>query len=245
MVRGKPLVATETGYHTAVNMPVGQAQPGVSEAAMAKYVPRLFMEYFNAGVPHTFGYELLDEWPDPQKDESEKNFGLLRNDYSYKPAATALKNTISLLRDPGAEFTPGALDYTITGGNRDLHHSLLQKSNGDFFLALWQEVSSYDASNRRDIAIADQPITLTLNTPISGAATYLPNDSLLPTASYGALIQLDLEVPDRLLLVRLTPVPEPGVAGLLGLGVAMLLMRRRRQRSHSSLGRRLPCRAEA
>ena len=64
VVGGKPLCATETGYHTAVNS-TENVQPGVSEAAQAKYVPRLFMEYFNAGVRQTFNYELLDEWPDP------------------------------------------------------------------------------------------------------------------------------------------------------------------------------------
>ncbi len=78
MSGSKPVMATETGYHTAVNW-TGDHKPA-SEAAQATYMPRLFLDYFNRGVVRTFSYELVDEFPNGGQDEPESNFGLLRND---------------------------------------------------------------------------------------------------------------------------------------------------------------------
>jgi len=41
-----------------------------------------------------------------------------------------VKNLITLLKDPGAEFSPASLNFTITGGDANLKHSLLQKRDG-------------------------------------------------------------------------------------------------------------------
>jgi hypothetical protein len=223
----KPIVATETGYHTALGN-IGVTQAGVSEAAQAKYLPRLFAEYFNRGVTRTFAYELLDEGSN--QDNSEKNFGLLRSDYSPKPAFTALKNTIALLEDPGPAFTPGSLDYTITAATADLHHTLLQKRDGDFFLALWREVQSFDTATKQDIVVHDVPVTLTLNTPTLLAQTYLPNESALPTGLYPAPSQLNLGVGDEMLLVRVTAVPEPATSLIAAAAAVAVLVRRPKSR---------------
>ena len=111
----RPVIATETGYHTALNWD-GEHLP-VSEDAMATYIPRLFLDYFSRGIPRTFSYELVDEKPDPAHAVRESNFGLLRNDWSPKPAFVALRNTISILADPGPAFAPESLDYSV-GGSR-------------------------------------------------------------------------------------------------------------------------------
>jgi len=100
----KPMAATETGYNTS--------KKGISERMHGKYMPILFLEYFRKGIVRTFSYEFVDEWNAPNNPEA--NFGLLRNDLSPKPAYTALKNLISLLKDPGLNFTPGSLDYSFS-----------------------------------------------------------------------------------------------------------------------------------
>ena len=107
----KTVMATETGYHTALGWS-GEHNP-VSEAAMASYVPRMFLEYFRRGVARTFSYELLDEAAG--SGEREDNFGLLHNDLSPKPAFVALRNTIEILRDSGGAFAPESLDYSFGG----------------------------------------------------------------------------------------------------------------------------------
>ena len=61
---GKGIVQfTETGYHNAMND--AAAQPPVSEAVAAVYLPRLLVTAFGAGVKRTFVYELADERPEP------------------------------------------------------------------------------------------------------------------------------------------------------------------------------------
>ncbi len=53
----KPIVFTESGYHNAIN--VRNDQPGISEAAAARYIPRLFLEDFLHGIPRTYLYEII------------------------------------------------------------------------------------------------------------------------------------------------------------------------------------------
>jgi hypothetical protein len=155
----RPYVITETGYHTAVAATKG-GHPGVSELAMGKYLPRLFFEYWNAGIRRTYQYEFIDEGTDPS--DPEQHFGLLRNDGSPKPAFTALKNLIALLGDSGHPVTLGSLSYSLTGASAAVHHTLLEKADGRFYLVLWQEVASYDIPAKRDLAVPPQNVRVTL-----------------------------------------------------------------------------------
>jgi len=204
---GKPVVATETCYNTST-LANHSGQPGVSEAAAAKYIPRLYLEYFNLGVVRTFCYEFLDEGTDLQ--QSESFYGLVRYDGTVKPAYTSLKNLIGLLKETGANFVPGSLDFTLSGNTNNVHRTLLQKSDGSFYLVLWVDGSSYNFSNYfanigSDANVAPQAVTLTLNTPISQATTYLPLTSTNSTGQFTNPTQLSLSVPDHPLIIKLTP----------------------------------------
>ena len=227
MVGNKPVWATETGYHSSATL---NQINDVSEAAAAKYMPRLLMEYYNAGIQKTFLYELADDNVDPTNSNAENNLGLVRTDFSLKPAGLAVKNLISLLSDPGHAPATGSLNYTLTGGNANLHHTLLEKSDGTFYLALWQDVSVFDTDANVDLSNPDLPISITFNSPIAGLTTYLPDASTNPTAVYGALSQINLNVPDQVMLLQITPTPEP--TGLLAIGgVGWALTKRRRKTS--------------
>lgn len=105
---GSPWAATETGYHTAINHRGGHRS--VREAVEAVYAPRVFLEYFRQGAHRTFWYEAVGQWPNPQRDQPESNFGLLRNDFSRKPAAQAVRNLIAEVTRPGPA-TEGSLRY--------------------------------------------------------------------------------------------------------------------------------------
>lgn len=211
----KPIIATETGYNNAYLNETNIYAPGVTEAASAKYLPRVFLEFYNAGIVKSFSYELVDSYIDTTLKDQESHFGLLRSDFSYKPAAVALKNLITLLKDPGDDFKPSSLDYTIAGGNADLRHTLLQKRDGTFWLAVWQEVLSYDPSTRSDLVIAPLSLTLTTAIPLVRATSYLPNDSVDPTGLADATHTLNLSVDDRVLLVALQ-LAKPGDANADG-----------------------------
>jgi hypothetical protein len=201
----EPLWTTEMGYHNNIYFLYDGEQQGVSERASAIYLPIAFLSGFNKGVVRTFSYELLDETEDaPQAgctpNEWEKNprcqgngyYGLLKYDttsnppsFSPKPAFTALKNLIELLQDPESSFTPGTLEITFSAdpGKKEykLEYTLLQKSNGDYYLAIWNDVSVFQPASApgsvgMDIYPPNVPVTITTSEPYA-FTVYAPNDS--------------------------------------------------------------------
>jgi hypothetical protein len=177
VVGGKPMVMTETGYTNATAAGTGGNRP-VSEKASAKYLPRLLLEFFNRKFVRTYPYELLDDQPDPSLADAEKHFGIVRADGTEKPAYVAEKSLVALLADPGPSLEPTTLDWSAaTMVSWKVHHSLLQKRDGTFFLALWREIASYDTGWRQgppateDVTLRkdlDEPpvtVVLTVNAP--------------------------------------------------------------------------------
>ncbi len=207
--KGKPMVATETGYFT------NKDKRGISEKVHGKYMPRLFLEYFRLGIPRTCSYELVDEWNQP--DSSEANYGLLRHNLSPKPAYTALKNLISLLNDPqGSKIIPRALNYNLSikappGYDRTeyVHDLLLQKRDGNFYLVLWHEISNGDISAIpvREINPPPMPTQVNLSTPLSSATIYTLDDAgnLSNKAATIKNNKISLNVTDKATIIKLVP----------------------------------------
>lgn len=208
MFVGKPLIFTETGYYT------GTGKGAASEAAFAKYVPRLVCETFRKGVPRTYLYEFLDDHANPGDNES--NFGLVRADGTPKAAYTALKNLLALLAERGVSpaFRPQSLDYTLTVSpvgaytrTQYVHHLLLQKSDGAFYLLLWHEISDEDANvnPHRQITPPDMPATLTLPTAIKHARLFRPWENVTGGALPITGGKITLAVPDQVIVLKLAP----------------------------------------
>lgn len=212
----KPILATEAGYCNAYNYTANPSVMGVHEATSAKTMPRVFLSYFNAGITKTFSYDLMDDYVDPSFAFSEAHFGLLRTDFSYKPAAVALKNLIALLKDPGEAFTPSSLGFTLSGAGADVRHTLLQKRDGTFWLALWREVQSADLVTHEDLTIAALNVALHLDTPVVRATTYMPNVGADGLSSVSATRLVDVAVDDRVTLISLR-LAAPGDANADGL----------------------------
>lgn len=197
----KPLVATETGYHTTEGW--SGEHNAVSEQAMATYIPRLYLEYFRRGVARTFSYELLDE--KPGDDDRENNFGLLRNDLSEKPAYTALRNLIAILEDGGPAFTPGAVSYSLGGEAADVQSLLLQKSDGSFYLALWRAADVWDPDAQASLEVPAARVTLDFDRQVTSAAAFVPNRSAAAVATLpaGGGRPLSVEVGAEATIVKL------------------------------------------
>lgn len=198
----KPLMSTETGYHTMTSHALG-----ISEKVSPKYLTRLLLENFNRDIKRTFLYEFIEQRPDLQNSNSELHYGLLRSDGSPKPAFVALKNIILLVKDPGASFPLKFLDYSLSGNTPNLHHTLLQKRDGKFYLILWQEVRSFNPQTKKDISVPSEQVTLTLNTAITKVAFYQPIKSIAPTwqstNQSDRLKVMRLNVPDHPLVIEL------------------------------------------
>lgn len=202
--KDKPLMATETGYQNALKHP-----KGISERAAARYMTRLLLEYFNRGIKRTYTYELINLKPNPQLDEREHNWGLLRANGSPKQAFIAIRNLIELLHDPEAQgsksISLSSLDYTLKGNKEDINHTLLQKKDGKFYLILWQETASYDRQNRSDIKVPYRSLKVVLNTKISNATVYKPNWKREAVLMATNPKTISVGVSDYPLVIELTP----------------------------------------
>ncbi len=215
----KPIVVTESGYHTALgaNLTLGGVQPGVSQEAHRKYLPRHFAEYFNAGIARTISYEFVDEFPD-EATNAEASFGMVRRDLTPKPAYTALKNLISLLNESkwdaqnkkwnAPQVTPRALDFDLIGAPADVHHTLLQKSDGTFYLLLWREVSSWDTTKQQEIPVAAAQVQMRFNSSVSSVQVFNLKSSV-PLESLQRPRNIALAIPDEIVVLKLSPTLPP------------------------------------
>lgn len=167
----KPMMATETGYPTSAE--------GTSEALQAKYVPRLFAEYFRLGVKRTYLYSLIDD-----SDERDGTFGILRRDLRPKPAYRALASlmrTLTSQADGHGALQPGPKTSIVirargSGAFTDasfLHSLLLHDSKDHFSLLLWNEAAGEDRSvwPHRPVAVPELETEIAL--PASAHAVAL------------------------------------------------------------------------
>ena len=160
--RGKPVWATEVGFHNAMHSRSTDNQAPVSERTAAIYFVRTFLEQFRAGIRRTFAYELIDEKPDPHGRDAEQHFGLLRNDFSRKPAFNALRNLLTIV---GRERRSGRLTplrIQVSRGERDVRRLVLQKADGSYVVALWRLSSVWDIKRRKALHVGSQRVTVGL-----------------------------------------------------------------------------------
>ena len=123
---------------STTRMNARSGQPGVSERVAAVYLLRTFLEHFRSGISRTYAYELLDEKPERAGRDPEQHFGLMRNDFTPKPAFTALRN---LLEGGGAgrRHAPAcARCASASSGRAHPRKLVLRRADGTYLVALWR-----------------------------------------------------------------------------------------------------------
>lgn len=210
----EPVQATETGYTTAVNTTDGHRP--ASERAAGIYMPRLYLDDFRRGISRTYAYDLIDDQSDPGRTDVESNFGLLHNDFSPKPAFTAISRLTALLSDRGAAFSPDSLSYSVENAPSSVRQLLLQKRDGSFYLVLWNQVSVWNAQTLAESNPADPQVTVRLDQPIARAETFEPNASSSALSTVSSPSAISLPVSEQVKVIRLVPgaqqsapAPEP------------------------------------
>ena len=188
----KPAWVTETGYWSARVPYYGGA--GVGESVMATYTPRELFAFWLAGVPRTYVYELIDS-------NTTDLFGLFSSNGTAKPAYYALKGLLNLLSDPGSTFAPGKLTYCVTGADTQVKQILFQKRDGSFYIALWVEAPSLNATNEADIIVPTQTLQVILGKAVQSATQYswqtsgqVSTSSLMPGASFPVAVGPQLTI---------------------------------------------------
>jgi hypothetical protein len=197
----KPIVITETGYHNALSD--HSDQPAVSERAAAKYIPRLFLENFTRGVSRTYLYELFDEAADPGLSNNQMHWGLIRADGTEKPAFASLKRMIAELNDSTEPRSLAQFSWSLSKADAQVHHLLLEKSNGEVDLVLWNEVPSYNLRTQKDIANPPLETTLHLAKAAARVTVYEPVRQDAPVGTYVNTAALPLAIPDAPVVVEI------------------------------------------
>jgi hypothetical protein len=182
----KPIWTTETGYITDVNN-----LQGIPELVEGKYAPRMILEQALHGVSRTYIYELIDQGPATSDDSG--HFGLARIDGSRKPAFTALRNLIATAADPGPRVLPQNLQFTLLGGSSNVHHLLMMKRDGSYYLAFWLEEQGYDVNKHVETPVSAEKLTLV-------ASRVFNKIQLLAFSADGSLKAVPLNPSDRISL---------------------------------------------
>ncbi len=192
---GKPVFTTETGYVTDVNQ-----QNGVPEDIAGKYLPRVLLEQWLHGIERTYLYELVDVGANA----GDNGYGMLHSDFSPKPAYTAIKNFLNLLSDPGPAFQADGLNYTLSGNLANIHHLLLEKRDGTFYLAIWVEQSGFDVNGKKDLTVPAQQVTIQTGQTKRINVHQLDASGNMQTSTLGVGQAQTMEVSDLLTILEIS-----------------------------------------
>lgn len=195
----RPVYATETGYHNALKDTTGHVP--ASERATGAYTPRMFLENFRRGIARSFAYELVDFKAEPSGASREEHFGLFRNDFTPKPAATALGNLIALVR-PRGDATGGGLDLALRNAPPGVRRLVLDRGDGTYAVALWQTASVWDTRSRKDVSASAVPVAVQLGATADVASALVGRSGqATPLATRAKSVTVSVPADDTLVLV--------------------------------------------
>jgi hypothetical protein len=117
---------------------------------------------------------------------------MYKMDYTPKQAAHYLHNLTTILKDDGAAFSPGKLNYSIGAQPPTVHDLLLQKSDGAFELVLWGE----------RFAGGSDAVTVNLGTAYATAKVYDPTTGTSPAQTFTDAASAELTLTDHPLIIE-------------------------------------------
>ena len=201
-----PIFVTESGHNP---------QTQVSELAQAKYIGRMFVEYFQKPNVAKFFYFRLHQ---KNHGSSHDGWGLMDVDGNRFKAFYALRSLIDLLKEatydisaarwevPNPDFTPGTLNITYTDKKTSTHDLLLQKADGTYYLLMWQEVNSFNANTSESLSPESDELTITIREGISSATkheynlnSFVYGVSDIPVVGGGSI---NVSVPDHVIAIE-------------------------------------------
>jgi hypothetical protein len=161
-----PRVCTETGWLTSGDGSITQEQ-------QARLFLTLYLAAFKRGWSHTFVYMLKDS-------NAQGYWGFFDTEYNPKTSALYLHNLTTILSDDDS-ITPGYVDYSIPGQPSTVHDLLMQKSDGRFYLALWNEKGN-----------GSDDVTVQLGDAYAAVRVYEPTTGTSPTQALSDIDSVEL-----------------------------------------------------
>ncbi|MBS1726414.1 MAG: glycosyl hydrolase [Armatimonadetes bacterium] len=175
-----PRVTTETGLTID-----GQ----VDEVTHGKLIVDLYLSQFKRGWSYTALYLLRD-----RVDEGgNQAFGLVRPDYTIRPAGEYLHNLTTILHQESPTGKYGkSLGYSIPNQPKTNHDLLLSRADGSFDLIVWSERFPGQDS-----------IEIDLEKPASSVVVYDPTIGTKPTKEIERAKSLTLTLTDHPVILRI------------------------------------------
>ena len=215
---GQPTVITETGAET---MP----SDGVDQAMQARYDVEALLDANKLGVSRTYLFDVQDWASGANVNNFSAYYGLYNTDGTIKLAGTAIHNLTTILADPGAAtqtFTPGSLDYAITGLPATYgFSSTFEKSDGQFDIPVWQEPLMWNGTSETSVTPAN--VTITFAAVMYRVQIFDVLTGTSAVASYTNVNTVTLALGADPLIVEVTPTgtvtstvvpPTPVITGL-------------------------------
>jgi hypothetical protein len=171
-----PRVTTETGWDAAT--PDEERVQGI-------VLLNTYLAQFKRGWRYTFIYELGDG------EGGDGHQGLFRKDWTPKQGATFIHNLTTILADDKDVERSSAVNYSIADQPSTVHDLLMQKSSGQFDLAIWGErVQGTDK------------IKLNLGSVRKNVRVYDITEGTMPVQTLGETAVVDLNLSDHALVVE-------------------------------------------
>ncbi len=185
----RPVITTEIGWQTTQ----------FDEQTIAKYVLDAAMDGLKDGNAGMYFYGMYDD--------GSGTWGLFNSDGTPRPAATALHNLTTLLADTGtnaSSFTTGSLSYGLSGTQTGDSSTLIEKSNGSFWLSLWNETEAANTPHTITVDLATQAATVVEYDPLTGTTAI---------ATWSNVSSVQVSVPDHPVLLEIIPTATSGSTG--------------------------------
>lgn len=135
------IMTSESGISNKV--PARIPQIAVPEDARAAMLPSIWLAEYRRGVYPNAIFSFFGEGTSTNENEGGPwHAGIgLADQFSFQPTASlnVLGNLVTLLADPGSDFTPAQFAYSVTGGDSKTRSLPLYKRDGTLWLVVWQE----------------------------------------------------------------------------------------------------------
>ena len=200
---GKPVIITESGYYTTGSTVDPHT---VDLMVQAKYTLDLVLDAYQDGDVKTYLYELLDQRSGDGN--SEDNFGLFNSNGTPKPAATAVRNLLTLLADTGGGatgFQAGAMNYSLSGLPAGGNSFLTEKSDGSYWLAVWDDARLSGPVTPTDVTVPPSAVSINLGFT-ANIQVFDPLTGTTVEQTANGVSKITVSVPDHPVLVEIVPV---------------------------------------
>ena len=209
IISGAPLWVTEYGFYTMLDN-----ASGVDATTQARLYLMQILDMFNFGVAQTLNYQLIDSGCDAGNTNAQYHYGLFDGcSGNPKTAATAIKNLTALLAD-STSFTPGQLNYWVAGlppasatfpTEGGGYAMLFQKSNGRFYIPVWNEPQIWNATTNSEITPSTVNVTVNLGKTFTTVNVYDPITGSSPVNTYSGVNSVPLALIADPLIVEAIP----------------------------------------